>query len=65
MNALKKKRLEKEFTQYALSYGAGVPPSYISLYERGYPVLKPYHKKAIAKFLGVNRVEEIFPPESK
>lgn len=61
MTSLKKKRLEKEITQYDLSLGAGVPPSYISLAERGYPVLKAHHKKAIADFLGVKNIQEIFP----
>lgn len=68
MNPLKLKRLERGLTQYALSYGASahganISPSYISLWEKGYPVLKLHHKKAIADFLGVKNVKELFPSD--
>lgn len=64
MTPLKKKMQEKEITQYAISFGAKVPASYLSIYEKGYPILKRHHKEAIAKFLG-EKIEDVFPEEGK
>lgn len=60
MNPLRLKRLEKGLTQYSLYYLTKVPQSYISLAEKGFPVLKKDHKEKIAKALQV-KIEEIFP----
>ena len=63
LNPLRLKRLELGVTQMALSFKCNVPSTYISLYERGYPILKTVHKERIAKALGVN-VQELFPEKA-
>lgn len=60
LHPLRRKRLEEGKTQYALSFESGVPQPYISLAEKGYPILKEKHRRSIAAVLGV-RPEEIFP----
>ena len=62
MNPLRLKRLERGLTQYSLYSLTKVPQPYISLAEKGFPILKKDHMEKIAKALGVE-VEEIFPKE--
>lgn len=64
LTPLRLKRLERGLTQYSLFYLSKVPQNYISLAEKGYPILKKDHKEKIAKALQV-KIEEIFPSESK
>ncbi len=64
LHPLRLRRLEKEMSQYHLSFLSGVPQVKISYAERGYPSLNEKQKEVIARTLGCTR-EEVFPSKIK
>lgn len=60
LHPLRRTRLEKGLSQYALSLLSGVPQVRISYQERGYSAMNPRQREATARTLDV-KVEEIFP----